>query len=79
MTAREALDVYQGSALVRYPGPQLKADQAMRVLSASLTLHEINTLRSTRGCFLDNVGHLSSEFNDACDAVRARFDREEKL
>ncbi len=78
MTAREALDVYQQNAIVRYPGPQRIADQVMLVLSRALTTAEIQSLRSARGCVLDNAGHHASEFNDACAAVRARFDKESR-
>lgn len=76
MNARAALDTFQQNAIVRYPGPQLKADQALRELMPALTTDELNSLRSARGCVLDNAGHRASEFNDACDVVRQRFDRE---
>jgi len=75
MTVREALDIYQSNGIVRYPGPQLKADRAFRALTPALTVEEIQLLRSARGCVLDNAGHSASEFNDACEAVRQRFDR----
>lgn len=75
--ARAALKTFQANALVRHPGPQLKADQALRDLTPALTADELSMLRSARGCVLDNAGHHASEFNDACTKVRLRFDRDE--
>jgi hypothetical protein len=79
VTVREALKVFQEYGIVRYPGPALKANQALRVLRFALTTDEYDNLRSARGCVLDNAGHDPSEFNDACEAVRKRFDREKYL
>lgn len=74
MTAREALQVYRGGALVRRPGTQLKADAAWRTLVAHLTHDERESLAWARTRFhTDPQGHPHREFNAACDAVLARL------
>lgn len=74
-SAREALRVYQGSALVRYPGTQLKADMAFRELMLHLTDEERDALCAARSRFhSDPQGHPAREFNDACEVVWYRLD-----
>ncbi len=74
MTAREALQVYRSSALVRYPGTQLKADAAFRELEPHITKEEREALAWARTRFhTDPQGHPHREFNEECDKVLARF------
>jgi len=73
-TLRVAAHTYRSNALVSYPGPQRKADAAIRKLKPILTKNEYDALQSARICFFaDPQGHPASEFNKAWDSVFARF------
>lgn len=75
MTVRAALRAYQGSALVRHPTTQLKADAAFRELAPHLTAEETDMLSLARTRFhSDPQGHPAREFNDACEVVWFRLD-----
>lgn len=72
---RKALRTYQGSALVRRYGSQLKADAAFRELVPHLTHAERESLAWARTRFhTDPQGHPHREFNDACEVVWSRLD-----
>lgn len=76
---RKALRTYQGSALVHYPGTQLKADAALRELAPHLTEEERDSLEWARCRFhTDPQGHPAREFNDACEVVWSRLDEADR-
>lgn len=73
MTALEALKEYQDHAAVNYPGPQLKATQAMRILKPHLLRDEYTSLSSAAG-HATFVGEGRSELDWVCKKVRARLE-----
>jgi hypothetical protein len=72
MTALEALKEYQDHAAVNYPGPQLQAAQAMKILKPYLLAQEHLELVVARGHAID-VGLGRSELDWVCKRVRARL------
>lgn len=73
MTALEALKEYQDHAAVNYPGPQLNADRAWRILKPHLLAQEELELSVARG-HATFVGLGRSELDWVCKKVRARLE-----
>lgn len=72
MTALEALKEYQDHAAVNYPGPQLIADRAWKILKPHLLRQEELELSVARG-HSTFVGLGRKELDWVCGKVRARL------
>lgn len=76
LTLKEAWKIYSEKALVNYPGPQIKANQAYKIIEPHLAKEEKFLLMVARDH--SSIGEGREEFDEICKQIAQRLKLDEK-